>query len=79
MIFVLSAEHAEKASKALDKVHSLHRFVQLEGIYRLHLQNSELPLQYSTLLHLRQILNLSNKKAEQLEGDLKDSAYAFSI
>lgn len=53
--------------------------MQLEDIYRLHLQNSELPLQYSTLLHLRQILNLTDKKAEELEGDLKNSAYAFSI
>lgn len=64
--------------EAIDFLEQQH-LLQLEGIYRLHLQNSELPLQYSTLLHLRQLLNLSNQKAEQLEGELKNTAYAFSI
>jgi len=53
--------------------------LQLEDIYRLHLQNSELPLQYANLLHLKQVLGLSDEKAEGLEEELKGTAYAFSI
>lgn len=54
-------------------------WVQLEDVYRLHLHNSELPVQYSTLLHLRQVLKLSDGRAEELEKELKGSAYEFSI
>lgn len=53
--------------------------MQLEDVYRLHLHNSELPLQYPTLLHLRQLLNISTERAEELEAELKGSAYEFSI
>lgn len=50
----------------------------LEDMYRLHLQNSELPLQYATLLHLKQVLSLSDEKARELEDELKSTA-SFSI
>lgn len=52
---------------------------ELEDVYRLHLHNSELPLQYSTLLHLRQLLHIKDQRAEELEAELKSSAYEFSI
>ncbi|KAK9803989.1 hypothetical protein WJX72_011066 [[Myrmecia] bisecta] len=52
---------------------------QLQDLYRLHVQNSEMPLQFSTLLQLREMLALPDNEAEALEAEVMNSGVQFSI
>lgn len=48
-------------------------------LYRLHLQNTEMPPNFATLLQLREMLAIPEVDAEQLETDVFESGSAFSI
>ena len=48
-------------------------------LYRLHLQNTEMPPDFATLLQLREMLSISETDAEQLETEIFESGSAFSI
>ena len=48
-------------------------------LYRLHLQNTEMPPNFATLLQLREMLAIPEADAEQLETDVFESGSAFSI
>ncbi|KAL3153812.1 hypothetical protein ABBQ32_013393 [Trebouxia sp. C0010 RCD-2024] len=48
-------------------------------LYRLHLQNTEMPPNFATLLQLREMLAIPEEDAEQLETDIFESGSAFSI
>lgn len=48
-------------------------------LYRLHLQNTEMPPNFATLLQLREMLVIPEADAEQLETDVFESGSAFSI
>ena len=53
--------------------------VQLHDLYQLHMQNTNLPAEFSTLLQLREMLEIDPRVAEALETDLLQSGSAFSI
>ena len=63
--------------------HHMLKFVcarlQLMALYRLHLQNSSMPPQFSTLLQLRELLEIPDTDAEQLEMEVFESGASFSI
>lgn len=48
-------------------------------LYRLHLQNTEVPPNFAILLQLREMLAISESDAEQLETEVLESGSAFSI
>lgn len=48
-------------------------------LYRLHLQNTEMPPNFATLLQLREMLAIPEEDAEQLETDVFETGSAFSI
>lgn len=48
-------------------------------LYRLHLQNTEVPPNFAILLQLREMLAISEADAEQLEVEVFESGGAFSI
>ncbi len=52
---------------------------QMNRLYQLHLQNTDLPAKYSTLLQLREMLDIREADAEALEQEVLGSASAFSI
>ncbi|KAK9805948.1 hypothetical protein WJX73_007761 [Symbiochloris irregularis] len=52
---------------------------QMLGLYKLHLENTELPPNYAQLLQLRDMLELDAAEAEQLEEDVMSNAAQFSI
>lgn len=58
-----------------DQCHCL----QMLGLYKLHLENTELPPNYAQLLQLRDMLELDAAEAEQLEADVMSNAAQFSI
>lgn len=45
----------------------------------MHLQNSEVPAKFSTLLQLRELLDIDGQTAEALEAEVMQSGSAFSI
>lgn len=51
----------------------------MQGLYRLHLEHTELPPNYAQLLQLRDMLDLDKGEAEQLEADVMANAATFSI
>jgi hypothetical protein len=51
----------------------------MNRLYQLHLQNTDLPAKYSTLLQLREMLDIREADAEALEQEVLGSASAFSI
>lgn len=55
-----------------------HSQDELEGLYRLHIQNEEIPPDFATLLQLRNMLGLSESQAEQIEKKIQESD-AFAI
>ena len=66
----------------LDKCNTVQRpcvLLQLLNLYKLHLQNTEMPPNFATLLQLREMLAISEVDAERLEKDVYESGAAFSI
>ena len=53
--------------------------VQLRELYRLYLQNAEVPAKFSTLLQLREMLAIGAAEAEALEDEILSSGTSFSI
>ena len=51
----------------------------MQGLYRLHLECTELPPNYAQLLQLRDMLDLDASEAEQLEAEMMTDAATFSI
>ncbi len=49
------------------------------GLYRLYLQMTELPPEFSSLLQLREMLSIKDEEAEGLETEVIGSRNAFSI
>ena len=49
------------------------------SLYKLHLQNTEMPASFATLLQLREMLAISEKDAERIEREVYESGAAFSI
>lgn len=52
---------------------------ELVGLYKLHIQNTEVPPKFAVLLQLRELLGLEPELAERLEADVLREAQAFSI
>lgn len=53
--------------------------VQMNNLYRLYVGNTEMPAKYSTLLQLRELLDIEEREAEGLEQDVLGSSSSFSI
>lgn len=53
--------------------------VQMQGLYKLYLETTELPPNYAHLLQLQDMLDLDKRDAEELEADIMENAAAFSI
>ena len=53
--------------------------LQMQGLYKLHLENTSLPPNYAQLLQLRDMLDLGASEADQLEADVMTNAATFSI
>lgn len=52
---------------------------QVMELYRMHLQNSEVPAKFSTLLQLRELLDIDGPEAEAMEVEVMQSGGYFSI
>lgn len=52
---------------------------EVMDLYQMHLQNSEVPAKFSTLLQLRELLDIDGQTAEALEAEVMQSGSAFSI
>ena len=52
---------------------------QMNKLYRLYVGNTEMPAKYSTLLQLRELLDIQEEEAESLEQEVLGSASSFSI
>lgn len=53
--------------------------VQLYELYKMHLQNTDVPAEFSTLLQLREMLAIDTRAAEYLEQEALQSGESFSI
>ena len=53
--------------------------VQLRELYRMYLQNAEVPAKFSTLLQLREMLAIRTAEAEALEDEVLSNGTSFSI
>ncbi|CAL8466788.1 g6324 [Coccomyxa elongata] len=51
----------------------------MNRLYRLHLENTEMPAKYSVLLQLREMLDIKEADAEKLEQEVLGSSSSFSI
>lgn len=61
------------------RVADVYDVLQLLGLYRLHLQYGPVPPEFSKLLQLREMLDISDKEGEALEREVLESGSAFSI
>ncbi len=52
---------------------------QLHELYQLHMRNTNLPAEFSTLLQLREMLDIDNGVAEALEQEVLQAGGSFSI
>jgi hypothetical protein len=52
---------------------------QVMDLYRMHLQNSEVPAKFSTLLQLRELLDIDGPEAEAIEVEVMQLGSSFSI
>lgn len=52
---------------------------QLRELYRMYLQNAEVPYKFATLLQLREMLAIGAEEGEALEQELLQSGASFSI
>lgn len=69
-------ENSVCRSPLLSKNHSKK---ELENLYRLHLQNAEVPSDFATLLQLRAMLQLDFEEAERIEAEVMQQGAAYSI
>jgi len=53
--------------------------MQMNDLYRLYVSNTEMPAKYSTLLQLRELLDIKEDQAESLEQEVLGSSSSFSI
>ena len=53
--------------------------MQMNDLYRLYVSNTEMPAKYSTLLQLRELLDIKEDQAERLEQEVLGSSSSFSI
>lgn len=60
-------------------LHSRHSKEDHLKLYRLHLENTEVPPDFAVLLQLREMLSISEADAEKLETEVFESGSAFSI
>lgn len=51
----------------------------LAGLYRLHLQNTEIPPNFAVLLQLREMLGIPKSEADNIESEILRTPSAFSI
>lgn len=58
---------------------SLANIMQMNDLYRLYVSNTEMPAKYSTLLQLRELLDIKEDQAESLEQEVLGSSSSFSI
>lgn len=70
------SENSICRSPLLDGHHSKAELVE---IYKLHLQNAEVPPNFATLLQLQEMLGLNQDEAENLELEVMQTPGAFSI
>ena len=54
-------------------------FAQMNNLYCLYVSNTEMPAKYSTLLQLRELLDIKEEEAEKLEQEVLGSSSSFSI
>lgn len=54
-------------------------FAQMNNLYSLYVSNTEMPAKYSTLLQLRELLDIKEEEAETLEQEVLGSSSSFSI
>ena len=62
-----------------DGLLSLAWALQVYDLYRVDVSNTEMPAKYSTLLQLRELLDIQEEQAEDLEQEVLGSASSFSI
>jgi hypothetical protein len=51
----------------------------LQGLYRLHITNTEHPPNFATLLQLQEMLGMSQEEAERVEMEVLQTPGAFAI
>ena len=51
----------------------------MNNLYRLYVSDTEMPAKYSTLLQLRELLDVKEQEAEHLEAEVLGSSSSFSI
>ncbi|GLC53943.1 hypothetical protein PLESTB_000890300 [Pleodorina starrii] len=56
-----------------------HTKAELVDLYKLHLQNAEVPPNFATLLQLQEMLGLGQEEAEKIELEVMHTPGAFSI
>ncbi|KAG2491807.1 hypothetical protein HYH03_009967 [Edaphochlamys debaryana] len=56
-----------------------HSKTELVELYKLHLQNAEVPPNFATLLQLQEMLGLQQDEAEKIELEVMQTPGAFSI
>jgi hypothetical protein len=56
-----------------------HSKAEVEDLYRLHLKNTEVPPNFAVLLQLRDMLDLSQQEADDIEQEVMTAGEAFSI
>ena len=77
MPFILNADTTRQLARNTDDF--LCHVVQLRELYRMYLQNAEVPAKFSTLLQLREMLAIRAAEAEALEDEILSSGASFSI
>lgn len=75
---ILSSHISIKQLKSAPEISS-HAGVQMNRLYRLHLENTEMPAKFSVLLQLREMLDIKEADAEKLEQEVLGSSSSFSI
>ncbi|CAK0755418.1 hypothetical protein CVIRNUC_002373 [Coccomyxa viridis] len=56
-----------------------HEGGTMSNLYRLYVSDTEMPAKYSTLLQLRELLDIKEQEAEHLEAEVLGSSSSFSI
>jgi hypothetical protein len=78
MVEVRRALHENSVCRA-PVLNSQYTRRELQGLYRLHLQNAPVPADFATLLQLRTLLDLDFDEAERIEKELMEQGSAYSI
>ena len=75
----MCVRHCLSSQLACKVADFLSERAQLRELYRMYLQNAEVPAKFSTLLQLREMLAIRAAEAEALEDEILSSGAAFSI